>query len=151
MCFCRSRPASEARAIGLVAVALAASLFAAAPARADTLYDALGGGDGLTCIVDRLFVLNLADPRIRDKFDNINIPRLKSRILDDFCTLASGPCHFKGISMKGAHAGLHIRQYHFNALVENLEVAMDECHVGFRTQSRLLAILAPMERDIVEP
>jgi hemoglobin len=37
----------------------------------------------------------------------------------------------------------------FNALVEDLQLAMDDSEIPFATQNRLLAILAPMERDIV--
>ena len=146
----RSRSAFEMRGRpGIAALAAAAALCAAAPARADTVYQALGGGPGLTCVVDGLFERNLADARIKDKFDDINVDRLKLRIAADLCTLTGGPCRFKGVSMKGAHGYLRLHQYHFNAMVENLEQAMDRCGVGFRAQNRLLAILAPMEREIV--
>lgn len=147
----RCRPASERhpRRPTIAALVAAAMFCTAAPVRADTLYQELGSGPGMTCIVDRLFDLNLADPRIRDKFGNINIDRLKLRIADDLCTLTDGPCRFKGISMKGAHGYLQLHQYHFDAMVENLEQAMDRCNVGFRSQNRLLAVLAPMARDII--
>ena len=142
----RSNSASRMR---VAVVALTAAVCVAAPARADTVYEALGGGPGITCIVDGLFVGNLSDPRIKDKFDDINIDRLKLRIADHICTVTGGPCRFKGVSLKGAHGYLQLHQYHFDAMVENLEHAMDGCHVGFRSQNRLLAILAPMEREIV--
>ena len=133
----------------MLAAAAGAWFGAVTASQAAPLYDDLGGHPGLVCVVDHLFVLNLADPRISAKFDDINIPRLKSRIADDLCTLTGGPCHFKGVSMKGAHRYLHLHELHFNALVENLQASMDHCGVGFHTQNRLLAILAPMERDIV--
>jgi len=148
----RCKPVSEKPAYRRQAIAklvAVAALCAATPASAETVYQALGSGPGLTCIVGRLFELNLADPRIKDKFDNINVDRLKLRIADDLCTLTGGPCRFKGVSMKGAHGYLQLHQYHFDAMVENLQQAMDRCSVGFRSQNRLLAILAPMERDIV--
>ena len=150
MSISRFKSASEAGAVVALAVALcAAALLAPASARADTVYQALGGEPGITCIVDGMFQRNLADPRIKGKFDDINIDRLKQRIAADFCTLTGGPCRFKGISMKGSHGYLQLHQYHFNALVENLQGAMDQCNVGFRSQNRFLAILAPMERDVV--
>jgi len=65
------------------------------------------------------------------------------------CELTGGPCHFHGISMTGSHAYLELQDRHFNALVEDLQNAMDTQKVPFRTQNRLLAILAPMRRDIV--
>jgi hemoglobin len=51
--------------------------------------------------------------------------------------------------MYHAHKGLHLDTAQFDALVEDLELAMDKYDIPFRTQNRLLAILAPMERDVV--
>ncbi len=51
--------------------------------------------------------------------------------------------------MHAAHKGLHLATFDFNALVEDLQIAMDRADVPYWTQNRLLAILAPMYRDIV--
>lgn len=119
------------------------------PARADTLFEALGGMAGITRIVDRMVELGLADPRIADSFDNTNIERLKGLIARQFCVLSGGPCEPRRRSMYAAHAHLGLTAFHFNALVEDLQQAMDEQGIPFRTQNRLLAILAPMYREIV--
>jgi hemoglobin len=124
-------------------------LFAGFASAANTLYDDLGGNDGLTAIVGETIDASVADPRTADKLDNINIARLKQRIVEQVCELTGGPCHFHGISMKGAHAYLRLHDSHFNALVEHMQDAMDRRGVPSRTQNRLLAILAPMHRDIV--
>jgi len=118
-------------------------------ASAATLYDDLGGHSGLTAIINDTIDAAVKDPRTADKLDNINIPRLKERIVAQICELAGGPCHFHGISMKGAHAYLELHDSHFNALVEDMQNAMDKSGVPFHTQNRLLALLAPMHRDIV--
>lgn len=140
-----------ARHAPALVTALAVMLLIAAPAMAATLYDDLGQRPGLTRIIDQLFLLVLADPRTRGKFDNINIVRLKGRIFDKLCDVAGGPCTYRGISMKGAHRGLGITDYNFNAMVEDLQTAMDRNGIPSWTQNRLLARLAPMHRDIVEP
>jgi hemoglobin len=44
---------------------------------------------------------------------------------------------------------LKVNRAQFNALVENLQDAMAKNDVPSRTQNRLLALLAPMHRDIV--
>jgi hemoglobin len=125
-------------------------LCASAPStRAQTLFEALGGMAGITRIVDRMVELGLADPRIADTFDNTNIERLKGLIARQFCVLSGGPCEPRRRSMHAAHAHLGLTTAHFNALVEDLQRAMDEQGIPFRTQNRLLAILAPMHREIV--
>ena len=47
------------------------------------------------------------------------------------------------------HANLAINRENFNALVEQLQFAMDKNNVPFRAQNKLLAVLAPMHRDII--
>jgi hemoglobin len=120
------------------------------PVRAgDTLYDQLGGHDGVSRIVDRALTLYFTDPRLHADFDNINRDWLQPRFFAYFCHLTDGPCVYKGRNMAASHKGLHIDQARFNAVVEDLQTAMDDSGIPFRTQNRLLARLAPLERQIV--
>lgn len=132
-----------------LAAVIASGVWSTAPGNAATLYDDLGGNAGLTAIVGATVDAAVADPRTADKFSDINIARLKPRIVEQICQLTGGPCQFRGVSMKGAHAYLDLHDTHFNALVEDMQRAMDNLAVPFRTQNRLLALLAPMHRDIV--
>lgn len=115
----------------------------------DALYQALGGEAGLTKIVDETIDLSLADKRISATFEDTNIPRLKQRITLQLCQLTGGPCQYPGRKMGPSHAHLHLTNAHFNAVVEDLQIAMDHAGIPFRTQNKLLAILAPMQRDVV--
>ena len=74
---------------------------------------------------------------------------MKRLLAEQICDLTNGPCEYSGQTMKASHKGLALDTADFNALVENLQDAMDDEGVGFRTQNRLLAILAPMHRDVV--
>lgn len=115
----------------------------------DSLYRGLGETAGITKIIDAAMGNFLADPRIKDEFDNINIGRLKSRLVLHFCEISGGPCKYPGRDMHAAHRGLRLNQASFNALAENVQDAMDEVGIPFRTQNRLMAILAAMQRDVV--
>ncbi len=119
------------------------------PAHAVTLFDELGGQPGIARIVESAVTRNLADPRVRDAFDNTNIDRLKRQLATQFCELTDGPCRYTGQTMKGSHAHLGLRMRDLNALVENFQAALDEQNIPFRVQNRFLALLAPMRRDIV--
>ncbi len=134
----------------LAAMALAAALLAA-PARAGTLYDDLGGRAGVQRIADGMLQRALSDPRIKDKFQDADIERLQGLLMLDFCKLAGGPCRYPGRDMATAHADLNLAPRHFNAIVEDLQDSMQAEGIPFRTQNRLLALLAPMHRDIVAP
>lgn len=134
----------------IVAVTLVASTLLANRAQADdSLYHALGERSGLAAIVDDAAARWLADDRIKGEFDNLNIPRFKDRLTDFLCELTGGPCHYKGRNMYLTHKGLHLREAEFDAQVEGLQAAMEKHEIPFRTQNQLLALLAPMEREII--
>jgi hemoglobin len=120
-----------------------------AQAANDDLYQALGGQATIVKFVDDATNLWVADERIKDTFDNINLVRFKQRLSDQICALSGGPCKYTGRDMAESHKGLHIKVAEFNALVEGLQQAMGNAGVSFRTQNKLLTLLAPMERDIV--
>jgi hemoglobin len=115
---------------------------------AGSLYDDLGQGDGISRIVKGLLVRVHQDPRTVDYFDGVSDKRLQDKLTELFCQLAGGPCTYTGHTMQQAHGGLHIDQKAFDALVEDLQDSMDENHVAYATQNRLLALLAPMSREV---
>ncbi|QSN64961.1 MULTISPECIES: group 1 truncated hemoglobin [unclassified Caballeronia] len=133
-------------------VALAVCAFAAlsgtAHAADDTLYRQFGEQAGLTRIVDDLYDNVLADPRTAPYFENAPIKRIKTKLVEQFCVLLSGPCEYTGRPMRRTHEGQNIDRAAFNALVEDLQAAMDKNGVPFRAQNKLLAKLAPMYRDV---
>ena len=130
---------------------LAASLSLAGAARAgdDALYDDLGGEAGLTRIVDDATDAFLADKRISATFDETNMDRFRVKLYEQFCSLTGGPCAYTGHNMAEAHKGLHLRNADFNALVEDLQDALDKSDIPFAVQNRLLALLAPMQQEVV--
>ena len=118
-------------------------------AAADALYKALGEKPGITLIVDDFVNRMVADVRIRPMFKNTKLPNLKEQLRDQFCVLSGGPCKYEGDTMKASHAELGIDKANFNTAVELLQLAMDGQGVPFREQNKLLALLAPMHRDII--
>jgi hemoglobin len=131
------------------ALALLFPLLARAEA-ADDLYRRLGEKARLARIADKTIDYSLADERIKATFAEANIPRLKGLLALQFCAAAGGPCTYPGRSMAEAHAELGLRDVHFNALVEDLQRAMDDEGIGFATQNEFLARLAPMHSDVVK-
>ena len=137
----------------LPALALAAALSACAapsPPRPNAiLFEQLGGMAGIERIVSGTVDRSVADPRIAWSFDNTNHDRLKRLIAQQVCNLSGGPCPRRERGMGPAHRHLGLREARFNALVENLQDAMDEAGTPFRAQLRLLRLLAPMKWEIV--
>jgi len=117
----------------------------------ETLYDQLGGDSGVTAIVDGTFDRALADKRIGHTFSESNVERVKGLVVEQICNLADGGCEYTGVDMAKSHRGLELTSMHFHAFVEVMQKAMDEEEVPFTVQNQLLALLAPMHRDVVHP
>ncbi|MEB0140620.1 MULTISPECIES: group 1 truncated hemoglobin [unclassified Undibacterium] len=122
--------------------------YAAAP---DDLYRALGETAGINRIVDEMLRIVPEDGRIAASFKDTNMKRLGILIKEQFCVQSGGPCTYSGDPMRETHEQLGIRSAQFNALVEDLQLAMERCGIDAASQNRLLALLAPMKRDIVAP
>jgi hemoglobin len=131
-----------------LAVCAFATLCGTARAGDDTLYRQFGEQAGLTRIVDDLYANVLADPRTAPYFENAPIKRIKTKLVEQFCLLLGGPCEYTGRPMRRTHEGQNIDRAAFDALVEDLQAAMDKNGVPFRAQNKLLAKLAPMYRDV---
>ena len=143
----------------LISLAIAASTLLMAgssfaqqmAAKDDQLYKAFGEKAGLVSLMDDFMLRLVADPRTGPHFKPANQQRVKEQLVDQFCALGGGPCVYKGADMKSSHANLDIKKSDFNALVEVLQVSMDAKGIPFRKQNEMLALLAPMNRDIITP
>ncbi len=121
---------------------------ASAP-RKDTLYDDLGGLEGITKTTERLLDYFAADPRIRPAFAHADMHRFSEQFSQHICEVSGGPCHYKGDSMVDVHRGMAISEGQFNAVVEAYIHAMTDRGISVSAQNRLLARLAAMREDII--
>ena len=122
----------------------------ATPMKDDSVFKAFHGKEGLVRITSDLVDRNLADPRIKDVFATADIVRLKRTLAEQFCYILDGGCDYTGKDMSASHKDQGITPRDFNALVENLQWAMDKERVPFAAQNKLLAKLAPMSRQAIE-
>ena len=115
----------------------------------NSLYDDLGGTDGIRKIVDAEMVYHLKNPRIKAQFDETDIDHLKGQLVIFICQVTGGPCKFTGHDLRTVHKGMHLTDADFNSSVEDMQHAMDNLGIAYATQNRLLARLAPFEHEVV--
>ncbi len=122
-----------------------------APVREDLreTFEAFGGKPGLDALMEEFMAVMLEDPRMRPFFEAADQERVKAQLSLQFCAILGGGCTYAGRDMRSSHAELGITRADFNALVEDLQIAMERRGIPFRHQNRLLAVLAPMHREIV--
>ena len=135
--------------LGAVTPLLAQAQTAAAVASSDALYTALGSKDGITKLTDDFVNRLKVDTRLAPAFKDTNAKNLKLMLAQQFCKVSGGPCVYEGADMKSAHSNMDITKTDFHALVEVLQQSMDANGIAFTTQNQLLALLAPMHRDII--
>ncbi len=142
---------------------LASSLaMAQTPYTEDSTYRGLGGKEGIKKIVDTFIPMVLADPRIKESFADFDMEQLNVRLQEQFCEFAGGPCKYTGKyrdktmdgvgtvrDMATVHQDLKITNAMFNALAEDLQIAMEQNNVPSGVSNKLIAKLAPMQRAIV--
>jgi hemoglobin len=132
------------------ATAVLACALSSTGAAASTLYERLGGYSAISAVVDQTIANVAADRRINKFFAHADIPHLKQSLTDQICVATGGWCIYRGRDMKSAHAGMHIHSRHFNALVQDLGMALSKFKVPAKEQHELVAILAPLKGDIVQ-
>jgi hemoglobin len=130
-------------------LALAYSVAAPAWAQSGDLYAALGKDEGIRRIVVAFVARAQADPRVKEQFKDADLDRLHRTLAEQFCVLAGGPCKYTGQDMRESHADMKVTNAQFNAVAEDLQLAMEQQGVPSAVQNRLIAKLAPMQRDIV--
>lgn len=117
-----------------------------------SLYERLGGKEGVAAIIDSLMKYVATDPELKKVFAKTTGKRLeafKQNLADQLCEAAGGQCQYKGKDMKAAHQGMKISEGQWDKFVGMLTASLNEQKVSDNEQSELLAILAPMKDQIV--
>lgn len=113
-----------------------------------TLYERLGGREGIQAVVNTFYDLVLADPRVSHFFARTDMDRLRRHQAMFISQVAGGPA-YAGRSIREAHAGLGIRDEHFDAVVELLVQALERHGVAPADVDAVVAALADLRQDVV--
>jgi len=118
-----------------------------------TLYERLGGYDGISAVVEDFLAALGKDPmfaRFGPGRSEDSHHRAKQLIKDQICWLTGGPCVYIGRDMATAHQGLEITQKEWDASVKHLEASLAKFKVGDKEQKELLAVIDKLKADIIE-
>jgi hemoglobin len=124
-----------------------------------TLFERLGGVDGIQRIVDDFVNRALEDPRVnwsrkgvttggwlrRDRSvewsaSNENVARMKKHFVEFISVASGGPAEYNGKPIKPAHAGLQITEAEFAASIGDLKASLDHLQIAAPVQKDLIAI-----------
>lgn len=120
----------------------------ATPAR--SLYERLGGGPGISTIVDDVMAAHLANPVVGPRYRNVNdVEHTKRMARDFFCAGAGGPETYSGKDMRTAHRGMNVSEQEFLAVVDDIMMVLGRHAIDGATQKDVLAILYGFKNEIV--
>lgn len=115
-----------------------------------TLYERLGGLPAIEAVVADFFQNVAADTVINHFFADSDLVQTQALVVQQICEFAEGPCTYTGHAMVPLHAGMGVRNVHFDAFVNDLVKSMNKFNVGVREQNEILTILGSLRDDIVE-
>ena len=143
----------------LTALAAALVVFAALPAgtanaaEAKTLYERLGGYEGISAVVDQFADSLFAVKRISQFFIGMSDDtraqfKQKNKYL--LCNVTGGPCKVISRPANVAHHGLGITAGDFDVVVGHLKDVLNQDKVGPKEQEEVLAIILSLRSQIVD-
>jgi hemoglobin len=135
---------------GCLLLAAGASVQAQGGGSGPTLYDRIGGESKMRASVHEFVLIIESDDRINFTFANTDLKKFEQLLFEQLCNITDGGCKYTGRDMYTSHAKLNITNAEFNALAEDLYEAFDREHVPYRLQNKVVALLAPMQRDVVK-
>ncbi|MBI3230210.1 MAG: group 1 truncated hemoglobin [Burkholderiales bacterium] len=115
----------------------------------ETTFTQFGGKEGIEKVIAAFIPIIQADRRIAANFKDTDMDLLARQLTTQICQVTGGPCERHGDDMQTVHRGMKITELQFNALAEDLQIAMEQLGIANSAQNKLIAKLVPMRRDIV--
>lgn len=114
-----------------------------------SLYERLGGTDGITRIANDVVDNHLENKIINKRFANADVVALKEAAATFFIAGTGGPDVYKGKDLLTAHKGMNISPAEFMAVLDDSLNALAKNNIQQREQEEVLFALYSMRSQIV--
>jgi hemoglobin len=115
-----------------------------------TLYQRLGGADGIAHLVDDVMAAHLENPIVKPRFENIkDMQHAKRMAREFFCAGTGGPEPYTGKDMLSAHKGMNISEQEYLAVMDDIVDAMNKHKLDDGTRNDVIAILYSLKGNII--
>ncbi len=117
-----------------------------------TLFERLGGRDGIDKLVDRIVDLHLqneiAGPRYRALGDEA-IDHARNKVKEFLAAGSGGPVEYTGRSMLETHTGMNVNEAEYVAVVDDIMQAMNEMEYPRPVCDEVLGIAYSLKEEII--
>ncbi|TDQ27849.1 group I truncated hemoglobin [Tenacibaculum caenipelagi] len=120
-----------------------------------TLYEKLGGAEGISSIVDDIIEVHLKNDNIKQFFvpltkDPEYLKQFKQHVKDFFGSGTGGPEEYKGRDIPSAHQGLNISEAEFLHAIDDILLVLDSHKIDRNSRNEVLAVLFSLKWDVIK-
>lgn len=111
---------------------------------ADTIYETIGGRLRIQAAVDLFYVKVFADPELKQFFEGVDAPALRSRQSMFVSMLLGGKIVYTGKDIRAAHGGARFKgmnDAHFDKLLKHFRAALEEIEVAPDNIVKIMVLL----------
>ena len=116
---------------------------------APSLYDRLGGTDGINEIAGAVVQAHSINPAIKDFFADSDMEKLTRDVADFFNMGSGGPAEYQGRDMPSAHKDMNLNEAHLVAAIDDVLGVLDARGVDPVTRNEVLGILYSFKGEVL--
>ena len=125
----------------------------AAPAEL-SLYDRLGGADGISVLVDDIITTHLENPVVSPQFDYLRdnpeqLELVKQHTREFLGAGTGGPEQYTGGDVPSVHAGMNISNAEFLGAIDDILLVLNQHEASEQTKKDMLYILYSFKDQVV--
>lgn len=114
-----------------------------------TLYDRLGGYDGIRSVVDEFYDRLLADEELAPFFENGDMEKLRETQTDFLCEAAGGPETYDAEPVREAHLHVPFTPPHIQRAIDLLHETLDDFDVPDDDADKVVQAIAAYKDDLL--
>lgn len=119
-----------------------------------TLFERLGGTEGITKIVDDVIDTHMKNPAVNVRFlPYLETPEklavIKKHSVDFFSAGSGGPVTYAGRDMPEAHRGMNISHAEYMHVMDDIFIVLNNHQIDEATQKDVLSILWSLKGMII--
>lgn len=115
----------------------------------NSLFERLGGTEGITTIASDVIDNHLANKAIATRFAKSDIAKIKNAAATFFISGTGGPNVYKGKDLLAAHQGMNISALEFMSVLDDALAALKKNNISQQAQEEVLFVLYSMRSQIV--
>ena len=114
-----------------------------------SLFDRLGGAEGIDRLVDDIWINHTSNPKIKQRYQASDPVAVKQKVREFMHAGFGGTLEYTGQDMLTAHTGMNICDEEFVAVCDDVLAACDKNNVGEKERAEVLVAWYSMKNDIV--